>query len=291
MVAMNWADPQTARHDWQRHARLASQAHHPFHRCMSKYAESYEALLACELTRAWELANETSELAERSGSSACTTAVAGLFAHILREQGELENFVPYMDDRSASSSDEELRWKPALLYVVAEVGLQERASALLDDLDSVLALLESGVFPRSANEWQMSRATFMWTMMADAVTRLGRAEHARRLFAVLKPYKGRNAFGPGITLHFGPIDLRLGTLSLLLEQPDDAVGHLEDAVALSLRSDTPLWTVHCQAALVNALGRREASGDRERALRLAEETRRDYENHGMSHFVERMQIT
>jgi tetratricopeptide (TPR) repeat protein len=129
----------------------------------------------------------------------------------------------------------------------------------------------------AANDFdQLKRANWVDTRVAvftlgDACARLQDVHLARPLYELNLPFAGQNV-SFGLTLSMGSADRQLGLLAALMDRFDDAERHFEAALDMNtrLRARPALaWTKRDYAAM---LLRRNAAGDRERALALVDES-------------------
>lgn len=284
MAAKSWADAATARADLAAYARLAKAEHHERHQWLALLHESVDSLVEFDSERAEALVVEAMALAKRLDT---VDETLGIFSGLLREQGRLGEFVAYVDERDEATSEEEVRWRLALVFILAEIGELGRASELLDTLADLLPISEAEqhVGRPGIRSWPIGLA-----FAADAVVLLDRPSGSTRLYDAILEWRGRNVHGPAMTPHLGPFDLRLGNLASLRGDYDLAVQHIEDAIGIAERSQAPLHVTHCRAALANALYRRAHPNDVEHARKLAAEVREVYESHRIEHFSKRLSV-
>jgi class 3 adenylate cyclase len=106
------------------------------------------------------------------------------------------------------------------------------------------------------------------SQLAQAAFNLDERDHAAALYELLEPYGDRVcAAGPGFAC-YGVISRHLGQLATTLERFEAAEHHFEQAIELSARIDGPAWLVHSQIDYARMLLRRDAPGDRRRAVEL-----------------------
>jgi tetratricopeptide (TPR) repeat protein len=173
-----------------------------------------------------------------------------------REQGrlaEIEEFV--------RTSVHDYPWYPlhrsALVCLLAELGRHHEAQQVFDELShDEFALLNRD------NEWLLGMS-----LASEACFLLGDAQAAVSLYDQLLPFAGRHAVG-WAEGSVGVVDRYLGLLASMLDRPDDAVEHFEDAIAINHAMGARPWTAHCQHDYGRVLLARDAVGDLERAAEL-----------------------
>ncbi|MEQ8857160.1 MAG: AAA family ATPase [Pseudomonadales bacterium] len=171
-----------------------------------------------------------------------------------RELGRLTNLAPLI--RHLAEDPEQRLWRPALMFMCIEAGLQEHARRALESL----AADDFAVLPRD-DLWLISLVFCAATCAA-----LGDARRAPVLYRLLVPYSGQAAVHPG-TVSYGAVDAYLGLLAATLGERDQAIRHLQAAIDLS--RDMLAWPAlaRCQAELGELL-RQE---DPEQSLRLLQD--------------------
>jgi tetratricopeptide (TPR) repeat protein len=108
-------------------------------------------------------------------------------------------------------------------------------------------------------------------MAAEVAYQLGDADAARSVRAELAPYPDRFIVAAGAVGCGGAVSRLLGLCALTLDQPDDAVGWLRDAVASNRRIGAAPFVARAQAELATALRRRGRAGDLAEARNLLDE--------------------
>jgi hypothetical protein len=101
-------------------------------------------------------------------------------------------------------------------------------------------------------------------LVAEACALLGEPGPAPALYERLLPYAERNAVCPPVSAS-GSVRRPLGLLALLLGRADDAVAHLEAAVAANAAMGARPWVALAQLDLSQALRARGGPEDRRRA--------------------------
>jgi DNA-binding CsgD family transcriptional regulator/tetratricopeptide (TPR) repeat protein len=180
---------------------------------------------------------------------------------IRREQGRLES-VRAVVEAVAANGDEGPTWGPGLAALYAELGLTDRASALLDDLiaDDLAAVPRDSLWAGSLS------------YLADAAVATGHGDAAAVLYRELLPYRGYQVLLSGLAC-YGAADRYLGRLAEQIGRLGDATGHLEAALRLDESMGSRTWVAHSQLALGQHLSGRGRPADRRRAGALLEAAR------------------
>ncbi len=204
----------------------------------------------------------------RSGRATRRDAIsAGRFHLFLlrREQGR----VGEVEDENRASV-EEFPWYPlhraALILLLLDLGRSDEAHSMFEDA----AASGLGELNRD-NEWMLTMSLF-----AEACARLGEKGTSEELYGQLLPFTDRHAIGQGEG-SLGAVSRYLGLLAESLGRREDAVLHLEHAVAFNERMGARTWAAHARHDLAGVLLARDEPGDREKAvglLREAEEAAR-----------------
>ena len=155
----------------------------------------------------------------------------------------------------------EFGFNAAVAYLMARAGQTDRARAALDHL------VGAGVagLPRSST-W----LTGMFAIAECAVV-MGDAALAREAHGELHPLAALPVMPSLAVTCFGSVERSLGLTSLTAGDIDDAVRHLERARVANRRLGHRPMVAIVAADLADALWRRAAPGDRERAMRLLDE--------------------
>jgi tetratricopeptide (TPR) repeat protein len=238
-------------------ARLAEELRQPQRRWLGAGVHALTALMLGDFARA-------EELIESQAASGVPFTLAGddisawrMWRFLLsREQGRLEG-----EKAAVRASVQEFPWYPlhrsALALLLIELGRVEEAR----DLFATLARDEFSIFYRD-NMWLLGIS-----MASEACALLDDRATAATLYGQLAPFAGRHAIGHAEG-SVGAVDRYLGLLAATLGRLDDAVQHLDEAVAMNQRMGARPWTAHAQHDLARVLRRRDSAGDRERAAEL-----------------------
>jgi predicted ATPase/DNA-binding SARP family transcriptional activator len=105
--------------------------------------------------------------------------------------------------------------------------------------------------------------------LSEVCVLLGDAARARALYNQLLPFAGRNLVLPGGMVCWGPNDYFLGILADTMGDAEKAVAHLETALEMCERLQSPPFAARTQVELARALSDRDRPGDADRARELA----------------------
>jgi tetratricopeptide (TPR) repeat protein len=242
--------------------KLAARSRLPMVRSMPLWHEATVAVLEGRLGDLMPLLSQAVELATQSTTTnsrqwgGMLLYVAGRHLGQLRVTEEAVGFVERFPDYPV--------YRAYLAAILAAVGERDEAKSHLDRIASD----GFASVPRDYN-----RLTTL-PLAADVACLLGDPEHATMLYDLLLPWQGRHAPGGAAVSCLGPIDLRLGMLSLLLGETDRAVGHLRSAVASTVELGARPFEVESRLALARALSadgpRRDATAARSELERVVE---------------------
>ncbi|MGY1617298.1 ATP-binding protein [Geodermatophilus sp. SYSU D00691] len=175
------------------------------------------------------------------------------------------------------------RGEPKLLRAVAEeavrcwVGVPLHAHAvaagllaLADEPDDVEAARRSLDTVLASGSWREDRS-YLWSLfmggMAAAAVRLGDRALCAQLLDDLRPFTGTGGMGGSLVCYMGSNALWAGIVAGALGRTDEAVGWLQESLAVHRRIGAPVWEAESHLRLA-ALG---VPGHAEHAARLAAE--------------------
>lgn len=174
---------------------------------------------------------------------------------IRREQGRLAELAPVM--RVLASNERVGVWRPGLIAVLAELGMEEEARRELAQI-------------RAAGLDHLRRSLWMasLTYLADACAALQEADGAAEIYEQLLPYAGGNVMIGHLVSCYGAADRYLGMLAGVLGEWTQAEAHFESALDLNGRLGARTWLAHTAYEYGRMLLARHADGDGERAAAL-----------------------
>jgi hypothetical protein len=159
-----------------------------------------------------------------------------------------------------------------LAYSLLAAGRREEARALLP----------AGVGQTDVG-WALGPPRLIYlAMVAEVAYQLGDADAARWVRDQLIGQADRFIVAAGAVGCAGAVSRPLGLCALTLDQPDDAVGWLRQAVAGNRRIGAAPFLAHSQAELAIALRRRSRAGDAQQARQLLAEAASTAAKLGMS---------
>ena len=234
---------------------MAERTAQPF---MNHVAEHYGSAIAlCQGNLA-----EAEAMAERSrewgllltGRDASGTHGIQMFG-LRREQGRLAELAPAMRIL-AGAVDREGPWRPGLVAVLAELGMEREARREL------AAIAAEGIEGFRTSLW-----TAALVYLADACAALGDETMAALVYPELEPLAGSNVMIGHLVACYGAADRYLGMLAATLKEPVRAEAHFERALDLNRRMGASTWLAHTAYEYGRFL-RGRGAGSREQAEAL-----------------------
>jgi non-specific serine/threonine protein kinase len=232
------------------HGRLAVESRNNGYLWENMLFRATRALLAGRFEDAEQLAERALEAGTSSqGDNAMNLYLVQLF-FIRRDQGRLDELEPLLRD-FIEQNPHVRAWRYGLTYVLAALGRTSEARQELDDLGS-----------RGFTDHPRD---FLWLvdmcLVADAVATVHDVERAAALYNVLKPYERRWAVVANAAACADSVTIRLGRLSATVGRYDDAVRHLEDALATAIAIGARPAVARAQLHLARALTSRGSGKD------------------------------
>ncbi|MEW6273221.1 MAG: hypothetical protein AB1689_28410, partial [Thermodesulfobacteriota bacterium] len=225
-------------------------------------ARGLEAQLALLRGRFAEVERLVPEILAAGESAEIVRAFVGALLFVLRrEQGRLAELAG-MIRRYVAERPEAHAWRAGLACLLVESARAAEARAAIEAVD------RHGFeqLPRDMT-WPTAMA-----LLAESCAGLGDARRAERLRKLLLPYRGRNVLiGDATAFFFGPVAYYLGLLAAATSRLDEAIEELQRALDTCAGLGAAPFLVRTQLACANALLRRNAFEDRERARSLLEE--------------------
>ena len=191
---------------------------------------------------------------------------------VRREQGRLAEVAPVIRLLAGGAGDGS--WRPGLVSLLAEIGLEEEAASEL------ARIAADGLDGFRASLWLASL-----TFLTDAAAALGDRAAAALLYPELEPYGGTNVvIGNGVAC-YGAADRFLGMLAATLGDAPLAERHFGVALALNRRMGARTWVARTAYEHGRMLRTR---GDRARAAELLGEARDLAREIGMPTLLDRI---
>jgi DNA-binding CsgD family transcriptional regulator/tetratricopeptide (TPR) repeat protein len=248
-------DLESARREISALRETAERTAQPF---MIHVAEHYDSAIAlCDgrLAAAEALARRSQEW-ELLLTGRGPSGVHGIqMFSVRREQGRLAELAPVVRI-VAGDAEREGPWRPGLVALLAELGMEAEARRELR------RLMTGGLDRFRASLWLASLV-----YLTDACSALGDEAVAALVYPELAPFGGGNVMIGHLVSCYGAADRYLGMLAAVLGETERAEQHFERAMALNRSMGAATWlahTVYEYGRLLLARGR----GERDRAEAL-----------------------
>jgi DNA-binding SARP family transcriptional activator/tetratricopeptide (TPR) repeat protein len=253
-------------------ADLAAELRQPAQRWHIGTGRTMLALMEGRFDDAERLVEETLLLGQRAQSwNAVVSQRVALFV-LRREQGRLAELADTIR-RSVHEYPALVRFRCALAHLDAELGGEEEARAIIDDL-----LARDLEVEYRDHEWAFSMA-----LLANPCASVADERAAARLYSLLLPFAHVYAMAP-VEGVFGAVARGLGVLATALGRYDDAERHLLAAIDLERRMGGRPWLAHGQHDLAAML---LARGDPDRARPHLDDALNAYQELGMETWAAR----
>jgi DNA-binding CsgD family transcriptional regulator/tetratricopeptide (TPR) repeat protein len=248
-------DLESARFETAALREMSDRTAQPFMHHVAEHYGSAIALCDGRLAEAEAMADRSHEWGRLlTGRDASGVYGIQMFS-VRREQGRLAELAPAVRILAAER-EREGPWRPGLVAVLAELGMESEARRELSRLAS------EGVDAFRASLWL---ATL--TYLTDACAALGDEAMAALLYPELEQLAGANVMIGHLVACYGAADRYLGMLAATLGESERAEGHFERALALNRRMEAPTWLAHTAYEYARfLLGRGSEARDRAGAL-------------------------
>jgi DNA-binding CsgD family transcriptional regulator/tetratricopeptide (TPR) repeat protein len=187
---------------------------------------------------------------------------------VRREQGRLAELAPVIRIL-AGDSTREGPWRPGLVALLAELGMETEARR---ELSRIVA---DGLDAFRDSLWLGSLA-----YLTDACSAVGDEAVAALVYPELEPFAGENVMIGHLVSCYGAADRYLGMLAATLGESERARAHFEGAMELNRRMGASTWLAHTAYEYARFLVSR-GRGDRDRAEALLGEAATLAERIGM----------
>ncbi|HEY4778164.1 MAG TPA: LuxR C-terminal-related transcriptional regulator, partial [Solirubrobacterales bacterium] len=261
--AMAWRVPtfvalgdfESARKEVAAQLEMAERTAQPFMNHVAEHYGSAIALCDGDLEGAEVMAARSHEwgrlLTGRDASGVYGIQMFG----VRREQGRLAELAPAVRIL-AGGVEREGPWRPGLVAVLAELGMEAEARRELSKLAS------EGIEEFQASLWLGTLA-----YLSDACAALGDEEMAAILYPELEPLAGGNVMIGHLVACYGSADRYLGMLAATLGEWERAEEHFERATEENERMGVSTWVAHTAYEYGRfLLGRGRGSRERADAL-------------------------
>jgi len=251
-------DAAGARAQLEGYMALAKHTREPSYLWLSVVYQGLWAILEGRFEDAERLANEALELARRFEHGGGPAFHAIQISRVRAEQGRLAEMIPVVEGivKATPLSG----WRARLVQLYAEFGREEEARREFELL--------------AANDFAGVPADALWLLSLCWVTEpcaiLRDVKRAEVLYRLLLPHAKRNVVVANAAVN-GSVERYLGKLAATLGRYDDAARHFEAAIDFDRGLGARPLQARVQVDYARMLLERAAPGDRERALRLANE--------------------
>ena len=268
-------DLESARREVVAQLEMAERTGQPFMNHVAEHCGSAIALCEGDLAAAEERAARSRDWGLLlTGRDASATFGIQMFG-VRREQGRLAELAPAVRIL-AGQADREGPWRPGLVAVLAELGMEREARRELERLAS------EGIDGFRASLWL---ATL--TYLADASAALGDETMAAIVYPELEAFAGTTVMIGHLVACYGAADRYLGMLAATLGEAERAEQHFERAMAQNKRMGASTWVAHTAYEYARfLLG--QGRGSRERAEALFAEAGALAERVGMAGLLARV---
>jgi DNA-binding CsgD family transcriptional regulator len=195
---------------------------------------------------------------------------------IRREQGRLAELAPVIRIL-AGEAEREGPWRPGLVAVLVELGMEDEARRELSHL------VAEGIDGFRTSLWTATLA-----YLTDACTALGDEAMAAIVYPELESLAGANVMIGHLVSCYGAADRYLGMLAATLGESERAEEHFERALELNRRMEMPTWVAHTAYQYARFLHMRGGVAGRTRAQALAGEAAALAELIGMRELLARI---
>jgi DNA-binding CsgD family transcriptional regulator/tetratricopeptide (TPR) repeat protein/Mrp family chromosome partitioning ATPase len=248
-------DLESARLEVAAQREMAERAAQPFMQHVAEHYGSAIALCDGDLEGAEVMAARSHEWGQLlTGRDASSIYGIQMFG-VRREQGRLAELAPAVRIL-AGGVEREGPWRPGLVAVLAELGMEAEARRELSKLAS------EGIEGFQASLWLATLA-----YLSDACAALGDEEMAAILYPKLEPLTGANVMIGHLVACYGSADRYLGMLAATLGERERAEEHFERAMEENERMGASTWVAHTAYEYGRfLLGRGRGSRERADAL-------------------------
>jgi DNA-binding CsgD family transcriptional regulator/tetratricopeptide (TPR) repeat protein len=255
--------------------QMAERTAQPFMHHVAEHYASAIALCDGHLAEAETMAERSHEWGRLlTGREPTGTYGIQMFS-IRREQGRLAELAPVIRIL-AGDAERQGPWRPGLLAVLVELGMEAQARRELSHLAA------EGIDGFRTSLWTATLA-----YLADACTALGHEAMAAIVYPELEPLAGANVMIGQLVSCYGAADRYLGMLAGTLGEVERAEEHFERALELNRRMEMPTWVAHTAYEYARFLHMQKGA-ERTRAQALASESAALAERIGMRELLGRI---
>ncbi|MCH8921233.1 MAG: tetratricopeptide repeat protein, partial [Chloroflexi bacterium] len=259
------------------YAQLAKERRQPLYLWTSTAYRGMRALLDGRFEEGERLAQEALAMGQGVQDPNVAQAFGVQIATLRREQGRFQEMEPAFKGFVAQFPATPA-WRAGLAWLYSEVGREAEARAEFEHL----AADDFADLPQDLN-WLIAV-----TLLSEVCAFLGDARRSATLYGLLLPYAALSVMIGGIAVAcYGSASRSLGLLAATMSRWEEAVQHFEDALEMNARTGARPWLAWTQHQYADMLLRRDAAGDREKALALLAQALETAEEIGMKTVLER----
>jgi class 3 adenylate cyclase len=262
-----------ARAQLDAYVAVAKQTREPAQLWLSVVFQGLWAILEGRFEAAERLADEAAEFARRFEHGGGATFHAIQISRVRAEQGRLAEMIPVIE--AIVKATPLFGWRTRLAQLYAEFGREADARREFELLAADFTTLSKD------GQWLLSLC-----YASEACAMLRDAKRAAVLYDLLLPHAKRNLVVLNAAVN-GSVERFLGQLAGTLGRYDDAVRHFEAAIDFDRRLGARPLLARAQVEYGRMLLDRSAPGDRERALKLANQALGVSQELGMKLVTER----
>jgi len=256
---------------------LARRARSPYHEAVVQCMAAQVALSRGEFETAEALARQAHAAGRRVGAPQADSALGLQMFCIRREQGQLAEVMPLLQQMQDSEAQESF-WRPGLALLQAELGQTEACRASYERLHWQDT-------PRLRGD--ASTQTLL-AFAAECCVHLDDAAGAARLLDLLSPLAGSQLVADLAGPYLGSADRLLGMLATVCRRWNLAQRHFEAALPADQACGARVWLAHGRYRYALMLVRRNEATDRGRARELLQAARHDTQALGMATLCQRI---
>ena len=252
----------------------ARELHVPYYQWATILYSAMRALLEGRFAEAEAFRLEGFELGQRADPPTAAGLAGAHLAVLCREQGrvdELQSIIAAAHRVLPTS----LVWRAAQVMADLEGGNLEHARTEFEELAARDFADVPDDFFRSVT----------LALLADSCARIGDADRAELLYALLLPYREQLVLLTNAVVFMGSVSHYLGILALTRESFEEAAHHLEDAIACHHRLGAAPFHARTRLAYVRLLLSRNAPGDEEQVGPMLDSIIEDTKRLGMAALV------
>ncbi len=258
-VGAEMADRQLMDHSLDLLTEISGKENHLQLYWVQIHARAMVNILNGDFKRAEQYANEAVKIGRKTHGAHVEGVYGVQMFTIRREQSRLQEVAPVIKSLM-TESPEDASWKPGFGLIAAELGFNDAAERILNEL------AETGFeLPRDA----MYSTTLSY--LADICVAVEHLEHAKTIYDMLLPYERLTITAGATTVCAGAGARRLGSLAALMGDWNASDHMFETAMEIDTGMNAPPWIAHSKSAFASALRRRGRKQDQERGFQLEAE--------------------